>query len=106
VIGVTDYREVKRETAELYVPEPGFRIRYYGPVVKVERVIPRVKPVRIHGIVRYGAIQIILPRDCVDKPAYVIVYILSDKEKLGSESQLSSERPEDRSRNPLIRVIN
>jgi hypothetical protein len=80
VIGV-DFREVKREVAELHIPEPGKRITYYGGVVKVERVIPRVKPFRIRGVTRYGAIQIILPRDCVDKPAYVIVYVLSESDK-------------------------
>jgi hypothetical protein len=82
LVVVVGYREVKRETAELSIPEPGKRIQYYGHVVRVERFIPRVKPVRIHGVVRYGAIQIVLPRDCVDRPAYVIVYVLSDREKL------------------------
>jgi len=102
-IGV-DYREVKRETVELSIPEPGKRIEYYGAVVKVERVIPRVKPVRVHGIVRYGAIQIILPRDCVDKPAYVVVYVLSEKDKL-SRSIESFERKDYEPKTPLYKVV-
>jgi hypothetical protein len=93
-----EFREVKREVAELNIPEPGKRIVYYGHVVRVERVIPRVKPFRIRGITRYGAIQIILPRDCVDKPAYVIVYVLSDREK--------GFLPEGSPRTPLVRVTN
>jgi len=104
VIGVGDFKEVKRETAELSIPEPGKRIQYCGHVVKVERVIPRVKPVRIHGIVRYGAIQIVLPRDCVDKPAYVIVYVLSDKERLSPSVESLERAPTGRT--PLIRVTN
>jgi hypothetical protein len=77
-----EFREVKEENAELSIPEPGFRLKYYGHVVRVERVIPRVKPFKIKGHVRYGTIQIILPKQCVDKPAYVIVYVLTDKEQL------------------------
>jgi hypothetical protein len=93
---VENFRRVEHETTELHIPEPGKRITYYGDVVKVERVIPRVKAVRVNGVVRYGAIQIILPKECIDKPAYVKVYILSDKDKLKS-----GETP----RTPLIRVI-
>jgi hypothetical protein len=76
-----DFREIKRETAQLNIPDPGKRITYYGCVIRVERVIPRVKPFRIRGVTRYGAVQIVLPKEAVDKPAYVIVYVLCDKDQ-------------------------
>jgi hypothetical protein len=75
------FREVKREFAELHIPEPGKRITYCGCVIKVERFIPRVKPFKVRGIIRYGAVQIILPKEAVDKPVYAIVYVLSESEK-------------------------
>ncbi len=98
-------KEVKHETVELYIPEPGRRIRYYGDVVKVERVIPRVKAYRIRGVVRYGSIQIILPRECVGKPAYVIVYVLGETDKLGSEVIDEDQYRLRKERTPLIRVV-
>jgi hypothetical protein len=89
---MVEHREVKYETTELHIPEPGKRILYCGHVVRVERVIPRVKPLKYRGVVRYGSIQIVLPRECVDKPAFVVVYVLMEKEKLYEP------------RTPLIRV--
>jgi hypothetical protein len=83
-----EFREVKRETARLSIPEPGKRIDYYGCVVRVERVIPRVKPFRLKGVVRYGAVQIILPKEAVDKPAYVVVYVLCDTEQYMPRTRL------------------
>jgi hypothetical protein len=82
-----DYRKVKEDCTELSIPEPGFRVRYYGHVLRVERVIHRVKPFKIRGVVRYGCIQIVLPKESVDKPAYVIVYVLSDKEQLKTSAR-------------------
>jgi hypothetical protein len=105
VVVVSGYREVVRGKAELYIPEPGKRVRYLGDVVKVERVIPRVKALRINGVPRYGSIQIILPKDCIGKPAYVIVYVLNEVDKLGRELMSEGEYVLKRERTPIIRVI-
>jgi hypothetical protein len=100
-----DFKEIKEEVAELDIPDPGKRIRYCGHVIRVERVIPRVKPLRMHGVLRYGSIQIILPKDCVDKPAYVIVYVLSDKEKLSPSIESLEKNSERPVRSPLFKAI-
>jgi hypothetical protein len=101
---VDGHREVVQGKAELYIPEPGKRVRYFGDVIKVERVIPRVKALRINGVPRYGAIQIILPKDCIGKPAYVIVYVLNEVDKLGSEV-VDEDKLKLRGGTPIIRVI-
>jgi hypothetical protein len=104
LVGIVEgYREVKRETAELYIPEPGKRIHYLGSVIKVERFIPQVKALRINGVVRYGSIQIVLPRDCVGKPVYVVAYVINEVGKLGSEV-ISEDQFKLRGRTPIIRV--
>jgi len=101
---VDGYREVEQRKAELYIPEPGKRVKYLGDVVKVERVIPRVKALRINGVPRYGSIQIILPKDCIGKPAYAVVYVLNEVDKLGSEV-IDEDEFKLRGRTPIIRVI-
>jgi hypothetical protein len=101
---VDGYREVKQGKTELYIPEPGKRVRYLGDVVKVERVIPRVKALRINGVPRYGSIQIILPKDCIGKPAYVVVYVLNEVDKLGGEI-ISEDEFKLRRTTPIIRVV-
>jgi hypothetical protein len=94
------YKKTTREVTELSIPE-GRRVLYYGHVVKVERFYHRVKPLKIKGKVRYGTVQIVFPKDCVNRPVYVVAYVLLDSEKLG-ESYTPSERS---GRLPLIRVI-
>jgi hypothetical protein len=102
VVVVEGHREVKREIAELYIPEPGRRVYYLGNVVKVERFIPRVKAFRVNGVDRYGAVQILLPKDCIGKPVYAIVYVIVDE--LGSEV-IDESKFRLRRGTPLLKVI-
>jgi hypothetical protein len=89
---VSKLREVKHEFKELSIPE-GRRVLYFGNVVKVERFYHRVKPLKIKGKVRYGTVQIIFPKDCVNRPVYIIAYVLLDSEKLGESYTPSATRP-------------
>ncbi len=90
--------EIRHEIAELAIPE-GRRVHYYGHVIRVEKIVARVKPLKIKGKVKYGSIQIILPKEAVDRPVYVIAYVLLDTEKL---RETPTPRP---GRLPLVRVI-
>jgi len=48
-------------------------------VVKFEKLVPRVKPLRMRGRLRYGLVQVVLPKEYVERPAFVVVYILTEK---------------------------
>jgi hypothetical protein len=59
-------------------------------VVKFEKLVNRIKPLRFKGVLRYGLIQVVVPKDFVDRPAFVVIYVFR-------------ERPYQRT--PLLRVI-
>jgi hypothetical protein len=50
-----------------------------GVVKRIEKYIEKVKPLRIKGRERYGLVQVVVPREYVGKPAYVVVYVLEEE---------------------------
>jgi hypothetical protein len=56
----------------------------------IEKYVSRIKPLRMKGVVRYGLIQVVVPKEYIDRPAFVVVYVMQ-------------ERPFQRT--PLVRVI-
>jgi hypothetical protein len=48
-------------------------------VVRFEKLVNRIKPLRFRGVLRYGLIQVVLPKDFVDRPAFVVVYVFREK---------------------------
>jgi len=56
----------------------GYRV--LGHVVMIERIVERIKPLRKRGVLRYGLIQIVVPKQYVNRPAFVVIYIMQEKE--------------------------
>jgi hypothetical protein len=48
-------------------------------VVRFDKVVSKIKPLRSKGELRYGIIQTVVPKDFVGCPALVIIYVLRDK---------------------------
>lgn len=51
-----------------------------GHVVMIERIVERIKPLRKRGVLRYGLIQIVVPKQFVNRPAFAVVYIMQERE--------------------------
>lgn len=94
------YKKTTHEFRELSIPEPSRRNIYYGHVVRVERFYHRIKPLKIKGKVRYGTVQIVFPKDCVERPVYIIAYVLTETEKFGE-----SPIPMRSGRLPLEKIV-
>ena len=54
--------------------------RELGHVVMIERIVERIKPLRKRGVLRYGLVQIVVPKQYVNRPAFVVIYIMQEKE--------------------------
>jgi hypothetical protein len=54
--------------------------RQLGHVVMIERIVNRIKPLRKRGVLKYGLIQIVVPKQYVNRPAFAVIYIMLEKE--------------------------
>ena len=48
-------------------------------VKRIDKYIAKVRPFRIKGRERYGLVQVVVPREYIGKPAYVVIYILEEE---------------------------
>jgi hypothetical protein len=53
--------------------------RQLGHVVMIEKYVSRIKPLRLRGVTRYGLIQVVVSKEYIDRPAFVVIYVMREK---------------------------